>query len=117
MLQYARSNDAGLFHEKGDLKCVEIHGRCNRERWLEVRLMISLSNRETHNWPGTLMENPLSPPDSSPAPERPHAIELYEVTKTYEGGKVALANASLTVHRGELLALVGPNGAGKSTVL
>jgi len=49
--------------------------------------------------------------------ERPKAIELYEVNKSYEGGKVALANASLTIQRGELFALVGPNGAGKSTVL
>jgi ABC-2 type transport system ATP-binding protein len=45
------------------------------------------------------------------------AIELIEVTKTYEGGKVALSKASLTVKRGELLGLIGPNGAGKSTVL
>jgi len=50
-------------------------------------------------------------------PERAKAIELFEVDKSYEGGKVALANASLTIHRGELFALVGPNGAGKSTVL
>lgn len=49
--------------------------------------------------------------------ERPNAIELFEVHKTYEGGKVALANASLSIQRGELFALVGPNGAGKSTVL
>jgi len=46
-----------------------------------------------------------------------NAIELYEVTKTYEGGKVALADASLNVARGEMVALVGPNGAGKSTIL
>src|ERR1041385_7176918 len=50
-------------------------------------------------------------------PERAAAIELFEVNKTYEGGKVALANANLSIRRGELFALVGPNGAGKSTVL
>src|SRR5258705_8390085 len=50
-------------------------------------------------------------------PERPAAIELFEVNKSYEGGKVALADASLSIQRGELFALVGPNGAGKSTVL
>ena len=47
----------------------------------------------------------------------PAAIEMYDVTKTYEGGKVALANASLSIRQGELFAMVGPNGAGKSTVL
>ena len=49
--------------------------------------------------------------------ERPHAIELYDVCKNFEGGKVALADANLQINRGELFALVGPNGAGKSTVL
>jgi ABC-2 type transport system ATP-binding protein len=47
----------------------------------------------------------------------PNAIELYEVSKNFEGGKVALEQSSLGVRRGELLALVGPNGAGKSTLL
>ena len=54
---------------------------------------------------------------SSAAPGREWAIELYNVTKRYEGGKVALAEANLRVRRGELVALVGPNGAGKSTVI
>ncbi|MBI3828971.1 MAG: ABC transporter ATP-binding protein [Planctomycetes bacterium] len=57
---------------------------------------------------------------ASPAPamtEHAWSIELYDVTKHYEGGKVALADANLRVKRGELLGLIGPNGAGKSTVL
>jgi ABC-2 type transport system ATP-binding protein len=48
---------------------------------------------------------------------RPAIIELHEISKSFEGGKVALAETSLNVRRGELLALVGPNGAGKSTIL
>lgn len=54
---------------------------------------------------------------ASAAPEREWSVELYDVTKRYEGGKVALADANLRVKRGELFGLIGPNGAGKSTVL
>ena len=39
---------------------------------------------------------------------------LYRVTK-YFGGTVAVRDVSLTLHAGEVLALLGENGAGKST--
>ncbi|MCW8130399.1 MAG: ABC transporter ATP-binding protein [Planctomycetota bacterium] len=44
-------------------------------------------------------------------------IDVVNVTKCYEGGKAALTEAHMRLHRGELVALVGPNGAGKSTLL
>jgi ABC-2 type transport system ATP-binding protein len=59
----------------------------------------------------------MQEPSAAAAPAPEWAVELYEVTKTYEGGKVALDNVSLSVARGELLAVVGANGAGKSTLL
>lgn len=45
-------------------------------------------------------------------------ITLYaqNVRKTY-GSTVALANASLELNQGEILALLGPNGAGKTTLI
>lgn len=43
-------------------------------------------------------------------------FELHNLTKTYNGRTVLNIN-QLTIHQGEILALVGPSGAGKSTLL
>ncbi|NGN66735.1 ABC transporter ATP-binding protein [Streptomyces sp. A7024] len=47
---------------------------------------------------------------------RPPVVDLDGVAKTY-GDVAALADAHLTVRRGEMLAIVGPSGSGKSTML
>ena len=44
-------------------------------------------------------------------------IQVKDLTKTFDGGVVALGHCDLSIHKGEVVAIIGPSGAGKSTLL
>ena len=45
------------------------------------------------------------------------ALAISQLSKTYEGGFIALKGIDLDVAQGDFFALLGPNGAGKSTTI
>jgi len=58
-------------------------------------------------------------PSATPASETP-LIQLRDVSKVYDLGEVkveALRPITLTIDRGEYVALIGPSGSGKSTLM
>lgn len=54
-------------------------------------------------------------PEKKICDKRPELLKAENIGFTYKGGHNALKDVSVTVRKGELMAIVGTNGAGKST--
>ena len=54
-------------------------------------------------------------PPAAPDPERETLLEAKDLRFAYANGPTALQQVSVSVKKGELIAIVGTNGAGKST--
>jgi energy-coupling factor transport system ATP-binding protein len=70
--------------------------------------------------PGAAPAARSHPADTRPTPAEPaELVPVLTATRlaVHRKGTPLVRNASLTLHRGEVVALVGPNGAGKSSLL
>lgn len=94
-------------YKKGYIKKEEIPLESNQafdiiKGLLKGRKIIDNSaNREIYNETGT---------------NKKQIVEVKDLTYTYESGKKALDDISITIHEGDFVALIGQNGAGKTTL-
>ncbi|HEX9375650.1 MAG TPA: ABC transporter ATP-binding protein [Actinomycetota bacterium] len=74
----------------------------------------------SEHWAPATEDRPGAPEDWRPSFTHPPLVEVRGVSKSYRRGPEevhALRGADLTLHEGELVALVGPSGSGKTTLL
>lgn len=60
--------------------------------------------------------SPAAPPTTQGAEPKP-LVEFREVAFHYEQGANVLSGVSLSIRRGDVIAILGPNGAGKTTLV
>lgn len=80
--------------------------------WSPLPMTVREARRQAHD----LRADVFIPPQPTPIDDLAVALEVKGVSAGY-GKRIAVNNASLALHEGEITALMGRNGAGKTTLL
>ena len=76
--------------------------------------ILSISNGTITDWT-PIAEQPITPTAQTPVPDTP-LLTLERVNFSY-GSTQVIHDASLTIHQGEIIAVMGGNGSGKTTLV
>ena len=76
--------------------------------------ILSISNGTITDW-NPIDEPPITPTTQAPVPDTP-LLSLEKVNFSY-GPIQVIHDASMTIHQGEIIALMGGNGSGKTTLV
>jgi phosphate transport system ATP-binding protein len=95
---------------------VELRSPCALAPRGEVRENDTMSINQLVFDPPALDPMTSAPPRAVDALSAPERMRLHEISVFYDGVP-AVKKASLSIHKGEVLALIGPSGCGKTTLL
>ncbi|TFH09435.1 MAG: ABC transporter ATP-binding protein [Candidatus Thorarchaeota archaeon] len=102
---------AGLKDKNVGVLCIEHNLEAVRP---VADCILSISNGTIIDWK-PIAEQPITPTAQSPVPDTP-LLTLKNVNFSY-GSTQVIHDASLTIHQGEIIALMGGNGSGKTTLV